>query len=459
MGANPRGLYGDPVRSRVLRMSTLAFVERIKKKEAVVGIVGLGYVGLPLMLSFTRAGFRVVGFDIDGHKVTRLMAGESYIHHISTAEIASRVREGRFRATTDFAEIATCDAALLCVPTPLGRNREPDMTYIEGTGRSIAPHLRPGQLVALESTTYPGTTDELLRGILETGSGLQAGRDFFLAYSPEREDPGNPTHSTQSIPKVVGGLTSACTEMAMSLYGAVLDRVIPVSSTRVAEMTKLLENIFRSVNIALVNELKVLGGAMGIDIWEVIAAASTKPFGYMPFYPGPGLGGHCIPIDPFYLTWKAREYEQSTRFIELAGEINTAMPMYVVERLAWGLNEAQKPIKGSRVLILGVAYKKDVDDMRESPALRIIELLQERGARVSYHDPFVPRLPRTRQYHFDLESVPLDDDTLAAQDAALIVTDHSGVDYARVVATSALVVDTRNATRGLRAHRERIVRA
>lgn len=440
-------------------MDTATFVKRIKDKQAVVGIVGLGYVGLPLSLTFAQGGFKVIGLDIDASKIVQLRAGKSYIRHIGDTLIGPHTQSGRFVPTDDFSAVGQCDAVILCVPTPLNRNREPDMTYIEGTARSIAPHLRRDQLVVLESTTYPGTTDELLRGILERLSGLQAGTDFYLAFSPEREDPGNAKFNTQRIPKVVGGLTPACREVAALLYGAVLAQVVPVSSTRVAEMTKLLENIFRSVNIALVNELKMLCEAMNIDIWEVIDAASTKPFGYMPFYPGPGLGGHCIPIDPFYLTWKAREYEQTTRFIELAGEVNTGMPHYVIERTAWALNGVKKAMNGANILVLGAAYKKDVDDMRESPALRIIEMLQTRGAQVQYHDPYVPKLPKTRHYDLDMSSVPIDDATLRGCDALIIVTDHSSIDYARLVRLAPLVIDTRNATRSVVEHRERIVKA
>lgn len=440
-------------------MDVQSFVTKLRSKKATVGIVGLGYVGLPLMLSFTRKGFRVVGFDIDASKVDLLNKGGSYIHHIPSTEIEQRVRGGQFNATNDFSQISQCDAILLCVPTPLNRNREPDMTYIEGTARSIRPHLKKEQLVVLESTTYPGTTDELVRNLLEAGSKLTAGKDFYLAFSPEREDPGNAKFSNQTIPKVVGGLTPACREVAAALYGSVLEKVITVSSTRVAEMTKLLENIFRSVNIALVNELKMLCDAMDIDVWEVIDAAASKPFGFMPFYPGPGLGGHCIPIDPFYLTWKAREYEQPTRFIELAGEINTSMPHYVLERTALALNDHSKSVKGARVLVLGAAYKRDVDDMRESPSLRLMELLMERGAQVQYHDPFVPRLPKTRQHKFEMDSQPLTASNLQRCDAAIIVTDHTTVDYNHVVEHAPLVIDTRNATRHVIQNRSRVVKA
>ncbi|BDG07145.1 nucleotide sugar dehydrogenase [Anaeromyxobacter paludicola] len=431
---------------------------RVAAREAVVGVVGLGYVGLPLALTFAGKGLAALGVDVDPEKPRALAAGKSYIKHVPADAIAGAVRAGRLSATSDFAALRGCDAVVICVPTPLTPEREPDLSFVTRTGEAIAPHLRAGQLVVLESTTWPGTTDEVLRPILERGSGLEAGRDFFLAFSPERENPGSGVQ-THTIPKVVGGLTPRCLEAALALYGAAFERVVPVSSTRVAETTKLLENIFRSVNIALVNELKMLCDRMGMDVWEVIEAASTKPFGFMPFQPGPGLGGHCIPIDPFYLTWKARQFEFQTRFIELAGEINTAMPHYVVQRTMEALNDRGLALKGARILVLGIAYKRDVDDMRESPAIRLIELLQARGAQVVYHDPFVPRVPRMRHHSLDMVSVPLTDEALAGSDAVLIATDHSEVDYARVVERSALVVDTRNACRGVKAGREKIVKA
>jgi UDP-N-acetyl-D-glucosamine dehydrogenase len=434
-------------------------VARFDSRDALIGIVGLGYVGLPLVLTYGRKGFTVVGFDIDAGKVAALEKGESYIRHIPANEVRQLVADGKFSPTTDFSRVKECDALLLCVPTPLSRNREPDMTYIVGTAESVGPHLRAGQIVVLESTTYPGTTDELLQEILERTSGLEAGKDFYLAYSPEREDPGNPDFDTKRIPKVVGSMSPEGREIAVALYAAALDRVVPVSSTRAAEMTKLLENIFRSVNIALVNEMKIVCDRMGIDIWEVIDAAATKPFGFMKFYPGPGLGGHCIPIDPFYLTWKAREYEISTRFIELAGEVNTAMPRYVVDRTMEALNDRKKALNGSKVLVVGVAYKRDVDDMRESPALQVIELLADRGAEVSYHDPFIPNLPATRKHDLEMSSVPIDPATVRSFDAALIVTDHSQIDYAALVESAQLVVDTRNATRAVQRGREKIVKA
>ncbi len=440
------------------------FVLRLKQKHTVIGVVGLGYVGLPLVLTYARKGFTLIGFDVDDEKVRKLRAGLPYIEHLPCDELKALCESGQFKPTTDFKNAALCDAILICVPTPLNKNREPDMRYVTQTAQSLAPHLKREDLaqapiVILESTTYPKTTDELVLPILEEGSGLRVGEGFYLAYSPEREDPGNPNFDTQRIPKVVGGCTPACLTVAVALYKSALDKVVPVSSTAVAEMSKLFENIFRSVNIALVNEIKTVCDRMDIDVWEMIDAAATKPFGFMPFYPGPGLGGHCIPIDPFYLTWKAREYEINTRFIELAGEVNTAMPRYVVDRLAEGLNSAGKPVKGSDILVLGLAYKRDVDDLRESPALKIIDLLGERGAEVSYHDPFIPKMKKTRRYAFNLQSVELTPERLSASDAVLIVTDHTAVDYDRVVEHAPLVVDTRNATSGVTKHRERILKA
>ena len=417
----------------------------------MISIIGLGYVGLPLCLQFARNGVTVLGLDIDSVKVDAINAGKSYIHHIATESVAEQVTAGRLSASTDFSKVSQATAVVICVPTPLNKNREPDISYIIKTGEAIAPHLKPNTLVVLESTTYPGTTDEDLRAVLESGSGLIAGQDFHLAFSPEREDPGNPDSKVAKIPKVVGGLTPACLEKAVALYSQAIERVVPVSSCRAAEATKLLENIFRSVNIALVNELKVVYGAMGIDIWEVIEAAKTKPFGYMPFYPGPGLGGHCIPIDPFYLTWKAREYGQATRFIELAGEINTSMPQHVIRKLAEALNTQKKPLNGSKILLVGLAYKANVDDDRESPTYTLMDLLKSAGAEVAYHDPYVPIIKPTREHpHWaGMKSTTWIRDSVSTFDAALIATAHSNVNYEELVAWSQIVIDTRNATRKL----------
>ena len=420
----------------------------IDGRTATVGVIGLGYVGLPLVELFAARGFRVLGFDIDPTKVAQLQAGRSYIGHITSERVAALRDGGRFAATTDFARLADCDAILICVPTPLGKHHEPDLSAVIATGKAIGQYLRPGQLIVLESTTYPGTTRDALRPELEA-AGLRAGADFFLAYSPEREDPGNPNFSAANIPKVVGGWDETSGALARALYGAVVPQVIPVSSCEVAEACKILENTYRAVNIALVNELKIVFDRMGIDAWEVIDAAKTKPFGFQAFYPGPGLGGHCIPIDPFYLTWAAREHGVHTRFIELAGEINTAMPEYVIGRLTVALNERGKPLKGSRVLVLGAAYKPDVDDCRESPAFELLELLQDRGALVSYSDPHVPVLPPMRKYSIRLESVPLTPETLAAQDCVLIATDHKRFDWPSILKHSSLVLDTRGATRNV----------
>ncbi|HEV7284184.1 MAG TPA: nucleotide sugar dehydrogenase [Kaistia sp.] len=420
---------------------------RYTGRTARIGVVGLGYVGLPLSRALVECGFSVVGLDVDAERVATLNSGRSYIHHIPSEAIAGLVAGGRFSATVDFAAVRDLDAVLICVPTPLTRHREPDLTYVVETGKAIAPHLRRGHLIILESTTYPGTTSEILGPVLEAG-GLKSGRDFFLAYSPEREDPGNISFSTTSIPKVVGGDGPEALQLVSALYEQFVSQTVPVSTTATAEAVKLTENIFRAVNIALVNELKVVYGAMGIDIWEVIEAAKTKPFGFMAFYPGPGLGGHCIPIDPFYLTWKSREFEISTRFIELAGEINTSMPRYVVERLAQALDRSTgRGFNGARILMLGVAYKKNVDDMRESPSLKLIELIEGRGAEVDYSDPFLPVIPMTRE-HAELagrRSVTLSAEVIAGYDAVLIATDHDGVDYAFVAQHAKLVVDTRNA--------------
>ena len=425
----------------------LAILQRIEARSFRIGIVGLGYVGIPLMLAAVRAGFPVLGFDIDAERVAQLTKGISSIKHIPSADIANAVKTGRFDATTDFEHVVDVDAIIICVPTPLTRNREPDLSFVESTAHAIAPRLRKGHLVSLESTTYPGTTDEILKPIFEA-TGLKSGEDFYLAFSPEREDPGNVQYGTTAIPKVVGGDGADALAVADALYGKLVVKTVPVSSTATAEAVKLTENIFRSVNIALANELKVIYSAMGIDVWEVIDAAKTKPFGFMPFYPGPGLGGHCIPIDPFYLSWKAREFEINTRFIELAGEINSAMPRLVVEKLAEALDRhSSRGLNGARVLLVGLAYKKNVDDIRESPSLRLIEMIEGRGAAVDYHDPHVPVVPKTRE-HAALagrNSVPLDAANVASYDAVLIATDHDAVDYPALVAVARIVVDSRNA--------------
>ena len=415
-----------------------------------IAIVGLGYVGLPLCLQFARNGAQVLGVDVDTAKVEAINAGRSYIEHIGGDAVKQMVDEKRFAATADFARVKEVQAVIICVPTPLNKNREPDISYILQTGESIAPHLQRGTLVSLESTTYPGTTDEDLRTVLEAGSGLKAGVDFHLAFSPEREDPANPDSKVAMIPKVVGGLTPACLEKAKALYSIAIKTIVPVSSCRVAEATKLLENIFRSVNIALVNELKVVYAEMGIDVWDVINAAKTKPFGFMPFYPGPGLGGHCIPIDPFYLTWKAREYGQNTRFIELAGEINTAMPQYVVNRVAEALNAQKKSVNGSRVLLLGLAYKANVDDDRESPTYHLLDLLKKQGAEVAYHDPHVPviRLTREHPHWAGVKSLPFNRENISSFDAVLISTAHKAVNYQQLADWAKCIVDTRNAMAG-----------
>ena len=412
-----------------------------------IAIVGLGYVGLPLSLQFARSGVEVLGLDIDPAKIEALNAGRSYIKHIESSAIAEPVKAGRFMASTDFARIREVTAVIICVPTPLNKNREPDISYIIETGKAIAPHLQKSMLVALESTTYPGTTDEDLRAVLEAGSRLKAGTDFHLVFSPEREDPGNDLSKVEIIPKVIGGYTPACLERGKAIYGRAIKHLVPVSSCRAAEATKLLENIFRSVNIALMNELKVVYSAMGIDVWEVINAAKTKPFGFMAFYPGPGLGGHCIPIDPFYLTWKAREFGQNTRFIELAGEINTAMPAHVVNRAAEALNARRKPVNGSRVLIVGLAYKPNVDDERESPSYVLMNILKERGADVAYYDPYVPVIRPTREHaHWTgTRSVNWDRPTLEQFDAVIIATNHQAVNYQELADWSPCIVDTRNA--------------
>ncbi len=438
-------------------------LDRLQARTARIGVIGLGYVGLPLSLLLSEAGFKVTGFDIDEKKITSLEAGQSYIFRIAATEIQSARKQG-FTATTDFAHLSEQDAIIMCVPTPLTGHREPDLSYVENTAKAAAPWIREGQLVVLESTTYPGTTEELMIPVLEAGNtqglkvqctGTPADHGvFYVAFSPEREDPGNVTVARRDIPKVVGGHEAIATELAAVLYEGIFTRSVRVSSTRVAEMTKLLENIYRCVNIALVNELKLLSLRMGVDIWEVIDAASTKPFGFHPFYPGPGLGGHCIPIDPFYLSWKAKEYDFNTRFIELAGEVNEAMPAHVVQYVGKGLNQHKKALNGSRILMLGMAYKKDIDDLRESPSLTVIELLREQGAEVLYNDPYFPTVGRGRHYNLNMTCTPLD--SLEQYDCVLIMTDHSDYDYEDIVARSKLVVDSRNATKGIQS--EKIVR-
>lgn len=430
-------------------------------RTAKAGVIGLGYVGLPLAMSIARAGFTVLGFDIDPDKITHIDAHKSYIDAVPDAVLAREHSAGRFAATSDFARLAECDVIAICVPTPLTRHRDPDLSYVENTCRLIAKTLRPGQLVVLESTTYPGTTEEVMKPILEA-TGLVAGRDFYLGYSPEREDPGNRDFETSTIPKVVAGDGEQASELMKAFYGAVVKTIVPVSGTRTAEAVKLTENVFRAVNIALVNELKLVYDAMGIDIWEVIDAAKTKPFGYMPFYPGPGLGGHCIPIDPFYLTWKSREFDQPTRFIELAGEINTAMPRHIIERLAEALDrKSGVALSRARVLIIGLAYKKNVPDIRESPSLRLMEILLERSAEVAYHDAFIAEVPRTREYgHLKgRRSVDLTQETVAGFDAVVIATDHDQIDYAALASWAPLLIDTRNAFARRNIVSDRIVKA
>jgi len=426
----------------------MEILERIKNKSAIVGIVGMGYVGLPLGLAFAAKKINVLGFDLDEKKITLLNKGKGYLKHISDSKIKKAVDSGYLKATSDFSRLKEVDAILICVPTPLTEHREPDMSFVENTSRTIAKYLRKGQLVVLESTTYPGTTEELLLPMFENAGGknkFKVGKDFYLAFSPEREDPNNPDFTTAEIPKVIGGVTPQCSKVAKALYDQVIIKTVPVSSPGAAEATKLLENIFRSINIAMVNELKMVFDKMNIDIWEVIAAASTKPFGFKPFYPGPGLGGHCIPIDPFYLTWKAREFEINTKFIELAGEINTFQPYYVVEKSAEALNKFKKALNGSKVLILGAAYKKDIDDMRESPSLKLIEIYREKDATVDYYDPLIPVLPKTRHYNYHMKSVKLTREKLKSYDLVVLSTDHSAFDYKFIAENSKLIVDSRNA--------------
>ncbi len=431
-------------------------LKKIENKTAVIGIIGLGYVGLPLALEYALKGFKTIGFDVDENKIPVLNAGKSYIKHIKSEKIQKVIKNKKFFATSDFSKLPEVDAIIICVPTPLNTHREPDMTYIENSGKIIAQHLRTGQFVSLESSTYPGTTEEILLPMFEKAPVIQnpqsknvkpfvVGKDFFLAFSPEREDPNNLKYSTATIPKVVGGVTPTCLKVALKIYDQVIVKTVPVSSPRAAEATKLLENIYRSINIALVNELKMVFARMNIDVWEVVDAAATKPFGFQAFYPGPGLGGHCIPIDPFYLTWKAREFEISTKFIELAGEINTLMPYYVVEKVGDVLNKFNKSLRGSKVLILGASYKKDVDDLRESPTLKLIEILREKGVNVDYNDPYVAKLPKTRKYKYDLTSVKLSKSNLTKYDLVLLSTDHSIYNYKFIASYSKLILDTRNA--------------
>lgn len=433
-------------------------IQKIIKKKALIGIIGMGYVGLPLVLRFCEEDFKILGFDVDSKKVSALKRGKSYLKSISSSRISQIIRSDHLNVTGDFSRLGEPDCILICVPTPLTEKMEPDLQYIEKTTDFIREHLRKGQCIVLESTTYPGTTEELILPKLES-TGLKVGRDFFLAFSPEREDPGNKRFTTRQIPKVVAGVTSSCQEIVTTLYSQIIRKVVLVSTPRVAELTKLLENIYRSVNIALVNELKMLADRMGIDIWEVIEAASTKPFGFSPFYPGPGLGGHCIPIDPFYLSWKAREYDFTTRFIFLAGEINVHVPYYIVSKIQDALNAKGKSIKGAKILVLGVAYKKDVDDARESPALAIMDLLRKKGAAILYHDPYIPALPHFRKYYFKLKSSPLTKRLVHKIDAAVVVTDHSCIDYSWVVKHAPLVIDTRNVTKNMKQWKKKIVKA
>ena len=439
------GLYPNLLRGDRLDMKH-QLLARFNDKSAVIGIIGLGYVGLPLLLRFAEVGYRVLGFDIDQSKIDRLREGRSYIKHIPASSIADMNSRGLFDGTTDFGRAGEADALIICVPTPLNRYREPDLSFVLNSVDAVVPYLRTGQIVSLESTTYPGTTDEELLPRLESG-GLKVGKDLFLVFSPEREDPGNERFTTRTIPKICGGVTPDCLEAGLALYGGVIDRVVPVSTTRAAEMTKLLENIHRAVNIGLVNELKVVCDAMGIDIREVIDAAATKPFGFTPYYPGPGLGGHCIPIDPFYLTWKAREYGLHTRFIELAGEINTGMPDWVIGRVMDALNERGKSLKGSRVLVLGIAYKKNVDDMRESPSVELMEKLVKKGALVEYSDPHVPVFPKMREHYFDLASVELTAESLGHYDCVLLATNHDAFDYDLIRNNATVIIDTRGVYR------------
>ena len=435
-----------------------ALKNKIADRSAAVGVIGLGYVGLPLVQAFGQAGFSVCGFDIDQRKIDALSSGQSYIDRVTPEWLQSATSEGKLDVTTEFQKLSDMDAIIVCVPTPLTKTREPDLSYVTSTAEQIQKHMKRGQLVVLESTTYPGTTDEVLRPMFEE-TGLKCGEDFFLAFSPEREDPGNPDFHTSSIPKLVGGVDEVSGELAYELYDAAVNKVVKVTTAAVAEAAKVLENIYRAVNIALVNELKVIFDQMGIDVWDVVEAASTKPFGFQPFYPGPGLGGHCIPIDPFYLAWKAREFDNVTRFIELAGQINTQMPNYVVSKLTSALNKHRKPLKDSRGLIIGVAYKPNISDVRESPAFKIMELLQEHGVALQYYEPFIDELPETRHYRVNAEPAELTQETLEGCDFALIVTNHDGIDWDMVVRHAPLVIDTRNATKNVAEGREKIVKA
>ncbi|MGC8624579.1 MAG: nucleotide sugar dehydrogenase [Phycisphaerae bacterium] len=440
------------------KWSVSRLIAQIENKRAVVGVIGLGYVGLPLVKAFSDAGFTTIGFDVDLAKVRKLEKGQSYIRHIASATISQLLREGRFSPTADFSRMANCTALIICVPTPLTVNREPDMRYVSGTAAAIAAHLRPGQLVILESTTYPGTTREVVMPALEA-NGLKCGKDFLLAYSPEREDPGRQDFQTVDIPKVVGGMDTEALKATCALYGQAVKTVVPVESCEIAEAGKILENCYRCINIAMINELKIIFDRMGIDVWKVIAAAKTKPFGFQAFYPGPGLGGHCIPIDPFYLSWKAKQYDVTARFIELAGELNTAMPYYVIEKVAESLNDVGRAIRGSKILVLGLAYKKDVDDLRESPSVVLIEQLKKRGAHVDYNDPFIPRTHPQRQHDLKMKSIPLTTANLQRYDLVIIATDHSAYDWRFIAQHARRIVDTRNATAGLRAGGAKITRA
>lgn len=423
------------------------FINKIKNKKIIIGIIGLGYVGLPLALTFTETGYKVIGFDTDKDKIENLLiAKKSYIKHIPSDKVKNSVEKGLLDATVDLSRVAEVDAIIICLPTPLNKYKEPDLSFVTNTVDDILPYLKKGQVLSLESTTYPGTTEEELRPRIEK-AGFTVGKDFFLVYSPEREDPGNKNYTTRNVPKVVGGSTSNCLEVGMALYSSIIDKVVPVSSTKAAELTKLLENIYRAVNIGLVNEMKIVADKMGVDIWEVIEAASTKPFGFTPFYPGPGWGGHCIPIDPFYLTWKAKEYGINTRFIELSGEVNTMMPEWVVNKIIEGLNEREKPLKNSKILVLGLSYKKNIDDTRESPSVKIMELLRKRGAKIYYSDPHIPTFPKMREHYFELESIEITKENLEQMDCVLISTNHDAFDYDFILKHGKLIVDTRGVYR------------